>query len=230
MALPRAGQKITTAAILIRAMPEPSTPEGRNLRKEAQALLEEATVQQAESSAPRLRSMASARANGVAQQDHEASVHTPPANTARVPSVHDRVKLTPMKDRLRDTQGNAHDGNARNVLNQKKEDGAAHGYHHRRGGCYDRKEDRSPSLELPSTRVFSREIRAAPFPPCFRRPTTLTKYSGETDSGLCLNDYRLACQLGGANDDAVIICNLPLRLADYASTWLEHLPTNQIHD
>ena len=42
--------------------------------------------------------------------------------------VHDRVKLTPVKDRLRDTCGNAHDGDAHNVLNQKKEDGAAHGY------------------------------------------------------------------------------------------------------
>ena len=34
-ALNRASQKITAAAILLRAMPEPSTPEGRNLRKEA---------------------------------------------------------------------------------------------------------------------------------------------------------------------------------------------------
>ena len=45
LALPRASQKITTAALLIRAMPEPSTPEGHNLRKEAQVLLEEAVVQ-----------------------------------------------------------------------------------------------------------------------------------------------------------------------------------------
>ena len=117
MALPRASHKITTAALLIRAMPEPSMPEGRNLRKEAQALLEEAAVQQAESSASRLRSVALARADGVAQQDHEASVHTPPANRARAPSVHDCVKLTPVKDRLRDTLGNAHNGDARNILN-----------------------------------------------------------------------------------------------------------------
>jgi len=144
--------------------------------------------------------------------------------------VHDRIKPTPVKDILRDTRGNAHDGDTRNVLNQKKEDGAAHGYHPRRGGCYDRKEDRSPSPEPPGTRVFSREIRAAPFPPRFRQPTTLTKYSGETDPGLWLNDYRLACQLGGATDDAVIIRNLPLHLADSARTWLEHLPANQIHD
>ena len=120
-------------------------------------------------------------------------MHTPPANGIKAPSVCDRVKPTPVKDRLRDTRDNAHDGDARNVLNKKKEDGAAHGYHPRRGGCYDHKEDRSPSPEPPGTRVFSREIRAAPFPPRFRQPTTLTKYSGETDPGLWLNDYRLAC-------------------------------------
>ena len=86
------------AALLIRAMPEPSTPEGRNLPKEAQALLEEAAVQQAESSASQLCSVASARADGVAQQDHEALVHTPPANRAKAPSAHDHVKPTPVKD------------------------------------------------------------------------------------------------------------------------------------
>ena len=168
-------------------------PEGRNLRKEAQALLEDAAVQQAESSASRMHSVASAKADGVAQQDHEASVRTPPANGAKALTVHDRVKMNLVKDRLRDTRGNAHDGDARNVLNQKKKDSAAHGYHPRRGGRYDCKEDRSPSPEPPGTRVFSRAIRAAPFPPRFRQPTTLTKYSGETDPGLWLNDYRLAC-------------------------------------
>ena len=157
-------------------------------------------------------------------------MHTPQANRAKAPSVYDRVKQTPMKDRLQDMRGNAHDGDARNVLNQKKEDGAAHSYHPRCGGCYDRKEDRSPSLEPPGTRVFSREIRVVPFPPRFRQPTTLTKYSGETDPGLWLSDYRLACQLGGVTDDAVIILNLPLHLADSARTWLEHLPANQIYD
>ena len=43
-ALNRASQKITAAAILLRAMLEPSTHEGCNLRREAQALLENATV------------------------------------------------------------------------------------------------------------------------------------------------------------------------------------------
>ena len=83
LALDRASQKLTIAAILLGTMPEPSTPEGRNLHKEAQALLEAAVVQQAESSASRLRSAASAKAGEAAQQDREVSVHTPPAAEAR---------------------------------------------------------------------------------------------------------------------------------------------------
>jgi hypothetical protein len=45
-----------------------------------------------------------------------------------------------------------------------------------------------------------------------------------------LNDYRFACQLGGATSDEAIIRNLPLHLADSAQTWLEHLPASQIHN
>jgi hypothetical protein len=55
--------------------------------------------------------------------------------------------------------------------------------------------------------VFSREIRAAAFPQRFRQPTTIVKYDGETDPRVWLNDYRLACQLGGATSDEVIIGN-----------------------
>jgi hypothetical protein len=78
--------------------------------------------------------------------------------------------------------------------------------------------------------VFGRTIGTASIPPRFRQPMTVNKYSGETDPRMWLNDYRLACQLGGATDDAMIIRNLPLHLADFARTWLEHLPANQIHD
>jgi hypothetical protein len=58
----------------------------------------------------------------------------------------------------------------------------------------------------------------------------IDKYNGETDPRIWLNDYRLACQLGGAITDKVIIRNLPLHLADSARTWLEHLPASQIHN
>jgi hypothetical protein len=91
-------------------MPEPSTTKGRNLRNEARVLIEQAAVQQAESSASRMRSMASVNAGGTAKQDHEASVHVPPGgkgkasamDDAKAPSVHDRIKKTSVKERLYD--------------------------------------------------------------------------------------------------------------------------------
>jgi hypothetical protein len=126
------------------------------------------------------------------------------------------------------------DGDARNVINARRaskvDARAAVGYHPRRGGRYDSDEDRSPTPEPPGTRVFSREIRAAAFPQRFRQPSTIVKYNGETDPRVWLNDYRLACQLGGATSDEVIIRNLPLHLGDSARTWLEHLPASQIHN
>jgi hypothetical protein len=66
--------------------------------------------------------------------------------------------------------------------------------------------------------VFGREIRTSNFPQHFRQPTTITKYTGETDPRVWLNDYRLACQLGGATTDLVIIRNLLLHLADSTRT------------
>jgi hypothetical protein len=50
------------------------------------------------------------------------------------------------------------------------------------------------------------------------------------DSRVWLNDYRLACQLGGATTNEVIIRNLLLHLADSARTWLKHLLPSQIHN
>ena len=158
-------------------------------------------------------------------------MHTPPggkgkeaaADGAKAPSVHDRIRRTPARERLQDTHGHAGDGDARYIINGRK-------YTPRRGGRFHPEHDRGESPEPPGTRVFSREIRTAPFPPRFRQPTTLVKYSGETDPAVWLNDYCLACQLGGATDDAVIIHNLPLHLADATRTWLEHLPADQIHD
>jgi hypothetical protein len=58
--------------------------------------------------------------------------------------------------------------------------------------------------------------------------TSSTKYSGETRPELWLVAYRLACQLGGTDDDNLMIRNLPLFLSDAARAWLEHLPPAQI--
>ena len=114
-------------------MPEPSMPAGCNMRNEARALIE-----QAESSASRMRSASLAKAGRTAQQGHEASVHTPPggrgkavaADDAKAPSVHDRIKRPPTKERLQDTREHVDDGDARNIINGKK-------YAPRRGGRFD---------------------------------------------------------------------------------------------
>jgi hypothetical protein len=206
----------------------PSTPEARNLHHEAQALIEQAAVQQAESSASRIRQQGSARDDGGAQGP-EASVHAggaagKPANQGR----------TPVRERILDTCGQAQDGDARNIINSRRtgnaETRAAAGYHSQRGGRYDSREDLSSTPELPGTRVFSREIRTASFPQRFCQPMSIVKYTGEMDPRVWLNDYRLACQLVGATTDEVIIRNLPLHLADSARTWLAHLLASQIHN
>jgi hypothetical protein len=158
---PRVSQKLVAAATLLRAMLAPSTPEARNLHREVQALIEQAAVQQAESSASRIRQQGDARGDGGAQ-GAEPSVHA--GGAAERPTNPGR---TPAKERLLDTC-RAQDGDARNVINarrmSKADARAVAGYHPRRGGCYDSDEDRSPTPEPPGTRVFSREIRAAAFP------------------------------------------------------------------
>jgi hypothetical protein len=224
---PRASQKLVAAATLLRAMPAPSTPEARNLQREVQALIEQAAVQQAESSSSRILQQGDTRGD-VAAQGGEPSVHA--GEAAGRPTNSGRAAA---KERLLDTR-RALDGDARNVINARRtsraDARAAVGYHPRWGGRYDSDEDRSPTPEPPGTRVFSREIRAAAFPQRFRQPSTIVKYNGETDPRVWLNDYRLAWQLGGATSDEVIIRNLPLHLGDAARTWLEHLPASQIHN
>jgi hypothetical protein len=85
---PRASQKLIAAATLLRAMPEPSTPKARNLHREAQVLIEQATVQQVESSVSHIRHQPSAWDDGSAQ-GQEVSVHAggatgQPTNQGRI--------------------------------------------------------------------------------------------------------------------------------------------------
>jgi hypothetical protein len=184
-------QKLIAAVMLLRAMPAPSTPEAQNLHREAQALIEQAAMQQVESSASRIRQQGSTRDDNDAQGP-EVSVHTGGAagqlaNQGR----------TSVRERILYTHEQAQDGDARNVINAHRtgntETRAVVGYHPRLGGRYDSREDRSPTLEPLGTRVFSREIRMASFPQRFRQPTSIDKYTGETDPRVWLNDYRLAC-------------------------------------
>jgi hypothetical protein len=192
-------------------MPEPSTTEGRRIQGELKNLLEDAAVRLAESSASRRQGYPSEHRAVTSRFMREASVHT--GRTRNTASA--------APGRL----GNElHHRNRRAHLDER----VCRGYHPRRGGRYDSEEDRSPSPEPPGPQAFSRAIRRASFPTQFRTPTTITKYSEETRPELWLADYRLACQLGGTDDDNLIIRNLPLFLSDTARAWLEHLPPGQI--
>ena len=123
---------------------------------------------------------------------------------------------------------------ARNTLNARRRahgdtrEGASRGYHPHHGRHYDNGEDRSLSPDLPGPQAFGRHILNAAFPPRYRPPTNIPKYSGETNPGLWLEDYQLAYQAGGADNDDFIIRNLPLFLADLARAWLGHLLSNAI--
>jgi hypothetical protein len=204
------GQNLTAAAILLRAMPEPSTTKGRRIQGELKNLLEDAAVRRAESSASRRQGCPLEHRAATSRFMREASIHTGRTRDT-APAASGRL-------------GNErHRRDCRAHLNEK----VRRGYHPRRGGRYDSGEERSPSPEPPGPQAFSRAIRRAPFPTRFRTPTTITKYSGESKSELWLVDYRLACQLGGTDDDNLIIHNLPLFLFDAARAWLEHLPPAQ---
>jgi hypothetical protein len=192
-------------------MPEPSTTEGRHIQGELKNRLEDAAVRRAESSASRRQGYPPEHRAVTSRFMREASVHT---------------------GRTRDTAPAApgHLGNEHHSRDRRAhlDERVRRGYHPRRGGRYDSGKDRSPLPEPPGLQAFSRAIRRAPFLTWFRAPTTITKYSGETRAELWLADYRLACQLGGTDDDNLIIRNLPLFLSDAARAWLEHLPPAQI--
>jgi hypothetical protein len=144
------GQNLAAAAILLRAMPEPSTTEGRRIQGELKNLLDDAAVRQAESSASQRQGYPSEHRVTTSRFMREASVHTGRTrNTA--PAAPGRL-------------GNEHHHrNRRTHLDEK----VRRGYHPRRGGRYDSGEDRSPSPEPPGPQAFSRAIRRAPFPTRF---------------------------------------------------------------
>jgi hypothetical protein len=192
-------------------MPEPSTTEGWRIQGELKNLLEDAAVRRAESSASRRQGYPPEHRAVTSRFMREASVHTGRTRDA-APMALGRL-------------GNEHHRRDRRAHLDEK---VRRGYHPRHGGRYDSGEDQSPSPEPPGPQAFSQAIRWAPFPTRFRTSTTITKYSGETRTELWLADYRLAYQLGGMDDDNLIIHNLPVFLSDAARAWLEHLPPAQI--
>jgi hypothetical protein len=144
------GQNLAAAAILLRAMPEPSTTEGRRIQGELKNLLEDATVQRAKSSASLRQGYPPKHRATTSRFMREASVHTGRTRDA-TPAAPGRL-------------GNEHHRRDRRAHLDEK---VRRGYHPRRGGRYDSGEDRSPSPEPPGPQAFSRAIRRASFPTRF---------------------------------------------------------------
>jgi hypothetical protein len=70
------GQNLAAAAILLRAMPEPSTTEGRRIQGELKNLLEDVAVRRDESSASRRQGYPPEHRAATSRFVREASVHT----------------------------------------------------------------------------------------------------------------------------------------------------------
>jgi hypothetical protein len=124
-------------------MLEPSTTEGRRIHGELRRLLECVAVQQAESSASRLREPASSHQSGPSRFEREASMH-PMHTRQRAPTVHDRLRDNRQPQAIHEHLG----GRTR----QRE----TFGYRPRRGGRYDSREDRSPSPEPPGPKFSAR--------------------------------------------------------------------------
>jgi hypothetical protein len=144
------GQNLAAAAILLRAMSEPSTTEGWRIQGELKNLLEDAAVRWVESSASRRQGYPPEHRVATSRFMREASVHTERTRDA-TPAAPGRL-------------GNEHRRHDRRARLYEK---VRRGYHPGRGGRYDSGEDQSPSPEPPGPQAFSRAIRRAPFPTRF---------------------------------------------------------------
>ena len=65
-------------------------------------------------------------------------------------------------------------------------------------------------------------------PPNFRLATGVSKFTGESKPDTWLEDYRVAVQIGGGNDE-VAMKHLPLMLEGSARAWLNQLAPSSIY-
>ena len=82
-------------------------------------------------------------------------------------------------------------------------------------------------LHVSGLECFSRAIRAAVIPPNFRLATGVFKFTRESKPKTWLEDYRVAMQIGGGNDE-IAMKHLPLMLEGSARAWLTQLTPGSI--
>ena len=83
-------------------------------------------------------------------------------------------------------------------------------------------------LHVSGPECFSRAIRAAVIPPNFRLATGVSKFTGESKPETWHEDYRVAVQIGGGNDEAAMK-RLPLMLEGSARAWSNQLAPSSIY-
>jgi hypothetical protein len=77
--------------------------------------------------------------------------------------------------------------------------------------------------------VFGSNACDVCFPKRFRVPKNIVKYDGKTNHpSVWLEDYCLACRVGGVDDNFFIIHFLPIYLADTTRAYLDHWLRNTI--
>ncbi|KAI5008844.1 hypothetical protein ZWY2020_009892 [Hordeum vulgare] len=112
---------------------------------------------------------------------------------------------------------------ARGFIAQRKVDRSRA---HRDGHNRDRPSGSKTIVSGPE--YFSRAIRSADIPPNFRLATGISKFTGESKPETWLDDYRVAIQIGGG-DDQVAMKHLPLMLDGSARAWLNQLAPSSIY-
>ena len=68
----------------------------------------------------------------------------------------------------------------------------------------DRDVPTSSRVHVSGPECVSRAIRAAVIPPNFRLATGVSKFTGESKPDTWLEDYRVAVQIGGGNDEVAL--------------------------
>ena len=207
----RVSQNVAAAAALLRVLPIPETPEARRAYEQARQHLNMATAQQANSLSrgPSRRSgtQPSARREATMTQATAAPTVNQPAGSRTV-SVRDRLgggrdarHTIEARRRIREAEREPHEEEQAYERPARRRD-------------YDRqegrnREDRALDHSAPGPRAFTVRVRNATIPTRYRTPTSIPKYSGDTDPSLWLEDYRLTAISGGATDDLFIIRNCP---------------------
>lgn len=217
----RASQNVAAAAALLGTLPAPSTDAVGQVYHQLREILNVAAEQQAASSLQRRAESTVAspgRSRGTRQR---APAGPPPAGSVAAParpSVRERLGNPDMRPLLE-------------VRHQARREGEARSEHRARYPRRDGRDDgegRSLSPGGDGPKAFGRNVRDAPFPRPFRAPSNVVRYDGKTNPSVWLEDYRLACRAGGADDDLFIVQFLPIYLADSARAWLDHLPGSSI--